>query len=275
MNQPQLIEYGLTDENIQTYHKQLKKYNEAIDYVFAKTKEHNKFAFKVSLIPTILLGIVTFIMWWRLNNLTEGSVFVVVLMIIITIAYPIIVMKLLFIEDFALTNFEKKKRRKFEENLTCSTSKYDFVDKALEEKITNYNIDLEKYKNVTDKSRTTFWKLLTHRQFEIEVANLYSLLGYSTIVTKSSGDGGIDVIIKKDEKKIGIQCKHHNKPVGPNDFRALIGVIASQDFDYGIFVSLNGFTPSVFDEARKSKVRIELISCDELVTLAKSIYTRN
>jgi len=237
-----------------------------------KTKEHNKFALKISFIPTIILVIVTLIIWWRLNNLTEGSVFIVVLMIIITISYPIIVMKILFLEDFALTSFEKEKRRKFEENLNCCTNKYNFVDKFLEEKINIFNKELEKYKNVTDKSRTTYWELLNHRQFEIEVANLYSLLGYSSFVTKSSGDGGLDVIIKKDGKRIGIQCKHHNKPVGPNDFRALIGVIASQDFDYGIFVSLNGFTPSVYDEARKSKIVIELISCDELVTLAKSIY---
>lgn len=111
MNQPQLIQYGLTDENIQTYHMQLKKYDEAMDYVFAKTKKHNKFALKVSLIPTIIFVIVTLIIWWRLNNLTEGSAFIVVLMIIITISYPIIVMKLLFIEDFALTSFEKEKKK--------------------------------------------------------------------------------------------------------------------------------------------------------------------
>ncbi|MBU1094531.1 MAG: restriction endonuclease [Firmicutes bacterium] len=270
MNKPQLIEFGLTDNSLEIYESQIKKYNEISDYIFKEKQKHNKSVVKACVIPSLFFVPITFILWGRLNNYGEGSSLFVFFMLVATIAYPIIIKKLFFIELYALTDFEKRKKKQFEKNLNCK-NKDDIVDKNLEKKIHEFNSAIETYKNATDKSRPTYWKLLTHRQFEIEVANLYSLLGYSTVVTKATGDGGIDVVINKDGKKTGIQCKQHSNPVGPNDFRALIGVIASQDYDHGILVSLNGFTSAVLDEARKSRIRVELISCSDLVSLAKNI----
>jgi uncharacterized ferritin-like protein (DUF455 family) len=60
-------------------------------------------------------------------------------------------------------------------------------------------------------------------------------------------------------------------PIVPNDFRALLVVIASLGFDYGIFVSHNGFTATVYEESKKSIVRIDLVSIDDLVLLSKAI----
>ena len=37
-------------------------------------------------------------------------------------------------------------------------------------------------------------------EFEVEVANLYLMLGYFTKVTKASGDGGVDIILNKEDK---------------------------------------------------------------------------
>lgn len=60
-------------------------------------------------------------------------------------------------------------------------------------------------------------------------------------------------------------------PIVPNDFRALLVVIASLGFDYGIFVSHNGFTATVHEKSKKSIVRIDLVSIDDLVLLSKAI----
>jgi HJR/Mrr/RecB family endonuclease len=270
MNKPQLIEFGLTDNSLEIYESQIKKYNEIGHYIYEEKQKHNKNVNKACVIPTIFFAVFILIFIGSSDNYENGPNVIAFFMLLATIAYPFIIKKLFFIEMFPVTDFEKQKKEQFEKSLNCK-NKDAVVDKNLEKKIHEFNTAIEKYKNATDKSRPTYWKLLTHRQFEIEVANLYSLLGYSTIVTKATGDGGIDVIINKDGKKIGIQCKQHSNPVGPNDFRALIGVIASQDYDHGILVSLNGFTSAVLDEARKSRIRVELISCSDLVSLAKNI----
>lgn len=70
----------------------------------------------------------------------------------------------------------------------------------------------------------SWWWSLSPYKFEQEVAKIFKLYGYKTKVTKASGDGGIDIIIKKDGNIGIVQCKHHRNPVGPEPIRALWGV---------------------------------------------------
>ena len=56
-------------------------------------------------------------------------------------------------------------------------------------------------------------------QFEKIVADSLKLVGYSTELTKKSGDFGIDVIAKIENKVIGIQVKHHKGKVCYDAFK--------------------------------------------------------
>lgn len=64
--------------------------------------------------------------------------------------------------------------------------------------------------------------------FEILVGGLLELEGYK-VEDNSRGmgpDGGIDLIARKDGKKILVQCKHHGaKPIPPKPIRELYGVM--------------------------------------------------
>lgn len=56
--------------------------------------------------------------------------------------------------------------------------------------------------------------LMTGAQFEWFISYLFSKLGYSTEITKTSGDQGIDIIAKKGNAVVAIQTKCYSKPVG-------------------------------------------------------------
>ena len=50
--------------------------------------------------------------------------------------------------------------------------------------------------------------------FEEFMEEVYTLLGYKVEQTKKSGDQGIDLIIKKHFKKVGVQLKRYSGTVG-------------------------------------------------------------
>ena len=53
MNKPQLIEFGLTDNSLEIYESQIKKYNEIGHYIYEEKQKHNKNVNKACVIPTI------------------------------------------------------------------------------------------------------------------------------------------------------------------------------------------------------------------------------
>ena len=142
-----------------------------------------------------------------------------------------------------------------------------YVDIDLSNRVYLYNEALQKYQAWEIKCSRDYWLNMDGYEFESEIAQLYRENGYVVHRTSLSGDGGIDVILYKDNLKIAVQCKHHSKPVGPHDVRALMGVVASQEFDSGIFVSLNGFTTTVYNEVKASKVPIELVTLEHILSM--------
>ena len=57
-----------------------------------------------------------------------------------------------------------------------------------------------------------------------EAARVFRLNGYKAKVTKKTGDGGIDILMYKNGKKIIAQSKHYTKPVGVSVARELNGI---------------------------------------------------
>jgi hypothetical protein len=150
-------------------------------------------------------------------------------------------------------------------------NKSEYIDQTIQQRIDEYERVKSEYNAYLLKVQEDFWKNLNGYEFEDEVGELYKKMGYIVKVTPKSGDGGIDLILRKDNQKIGVQCKHHSKPVGPNDVRAFIGVLLTQNYDSGIFISLNGFTATVNCEVIKSRnmVHIELISLPEILKMVE------
>ncbi|MCE2405817.1 MAG: restriction endonuclease, partial [Dehalococcoidia bacterium] len=76
------------------------------------------------------------------------------------------------------------------------------------------------------------WMSPSGAAFERELATLYRRLGYRVESTPSSGDQGVDLVLRKDGKTTVVQCKGHQDPVGPAIARELLGSIVHFAADY-------------------------------------------
>lgn len=86
--------------------------------------------------------------------------------------------------------------------------------------------------------------IMTGKEFEEFIALLFSKLGYSAEVTKTSGDQGIDVILSKDGRTVGVQTKCYSGKIGNS---AIQEAVAGKNFyhlDKAMVVTNNFFSPS-------------------------------
>ena len=69
-------------------------------------------------------------------------------------------------------------------------------------------------------------------------------LGFKVKETKSTGDQGVDLILTKNNTKVGVQCKYYSKPVGN---KAVQEIFTGKEFyncTYGAVITNNDFTTS-------------------------------
>lgn len=106
-------------------------------------------------------------------------------------------------------------------------------------------------------------------EFETEMANMFSKLGYKTEVMGGSHDGGVDVMAEKDGEKYLIQCKKYLTSVsGVEDVRAFSGVVSAKLAKKGFFITTNKFTLEAEKEFEQNP-RIELIDGLKLIEYYK------
>lgn len=251
MKKPEMKDFGLTQSDFDTYKKQLAIYRER-EQAHIEAVNHG---LKVTMIVVAVIAVVVFF-----------------ILLIANIEFVHAVISLMaggIIDGFLGVEINAYYAHTHEWEYK-NTVLYDvIVNGDLERKIDAYNSALQHYEQEAKRKAKEFWNGLSGRQFEYEISKLYERLGYIATVTKASGDGGVDVILEKDNKIIAVQCKHHKGAVGPNDVRALMGVVVAQGYDYGIFVSLNGFTQTVHREIQEGAVRIDLISLAGILDMAK------
>jgi restriction system protein len=105
--------------------------------------------------------------------------------------------------------------------------------------------------------------------FEKHVARVYESLGYTTQVTKGSGDGGVDIVATRNGTRTVIQCKRYatDNKVGAPEIQMLYGAMAHDGASSAKFVTTSSFT----DQARAaaSKLSIELIDGNQLLNLIR------
>lgn len=115
-----------------------------------------------------------------------------------------------------------------------------------------------------------WWWTLDGWQFEQEVANVFRINGYSAKVTKGSGDGGVDIILKKNGKTSIVQCKHYQTPVPPEPIRALWGCKDDFNADEVILVASSGITDSG-SRFVQNKPNFKVFNLDDIILMSKNI----
>ena len=103
-----------------------------------------------------------------------------------------------------------------------------------------------------------YWMSLDGDEFEQELGTLYRYLGYRVESTPSSGDQGVDLILRKNGKTTVVQCKSHQAPVGPAVARELLGSLVASGADNAILACTGGFTRGVKEFVRGKRIALVL-----------------
>ncbi len=140
-----------------------------------------------------------------------------------------------------------------------------------EDEYNQYLKDEEAYSYWVTLRDYSYWDSLDGHAFERAVAALYRRLGYSVEVSKAGGDGGIDLLLRRDGETIAVQCKAHSKAVAPAVARDLYGTMNANNYSKGMIVSKNGFTKGVYEFVKGKD--IQLIDLATLLKMQQSITT--
>jgi restriction system protein len=140
---------------------------------------------------------------------------------------------------------------------------FNMVDKRFVEE-SDILSDLESRPNLMD---------LDPFQFENLVSNLFKQMGLETRLTRSSRDGGVDVVAYDVRPVLGgkvvIQAKRYRHTVGVSAVRDLYGTMVNEGANKGILVTTSGFGPDAFEFAKDKP--IELIQGGQLLYLLKEV----
>ncbi len=121
----------------------------------------------------------------------------------------------------------------------------DKTTRFTEDAIAKYHQAVREWKEAQERARRQFWKNLSGRQFEAELAKLLLVCGYDVERTPMSGDAGVDLWLTQNGEKTAVQCKRLKKPVGVAAARDLFGTMLHHRADRGILASVSGFTSGV------------------------------
>lgn len=107
---------------------------------------------------------------------------------------------------------------------------------------------------------------LDSREFEFLCAYLYKKKNYKISITKTSRDGGYDIVGYKNNQreniKIFIECKRYTNNISVGYIRKLLGKLVSEKATKTVLIATTYFTKPAIDESNKSQ-RLELINIEE------------
>lgn len=136
-------------------------------------------------------------------------------------------------------------------------------------------IEIIRAKCLTSSGNQEVIDTLSSRDFEHLVEQLYDRMGYETMLTPPSFDGGYDIVASKVDKglktTILIDAKHYREPVGVEIARQMQGTLASQGASKGVIVTTSKFTRGAL-QLEKNDSRLELINRQEFIQLMNRYY---
>lgn len=95
-------------------------------------------------------------------------------------------------------------------------------------------------------------------QFEKLVSAIYEVPG-STVkrLGGAKADGGIDLMVEQDDRRLLVQCKHWRKwTVGVRHIRELLGAMTDAKIETGVLATLRGCTTEAVELAKKHNIHI-------------------
>jgi restriction system protein len=110
-------------------------------------------------------------------------------------------------------------------------------------------------------------------EFETLVSNLFGKMGLESKLTRSSRDGGVDVVSFDKRPVLGgkvvIQAKRYRHTVGVSAVRDLFGTMMNEGANKGILVTTSGYGPDAYEFSQDKP--IELIDGGGLLYLLEQV----
>jgi predicted RNA-binding Zn-ribbon protein involved in translation (DUF1610 family) len=131
-------------------------------------------------------------------------------------------------------------------------------------------VDVRPYQPAPEPSLSEKLRKIDWFQFEKLMELIYRQRGYS--VSRQGGanpDGGVDLIVSRDNEKFVVQCKQWRKwKVALKDIREFLGALTDHKVSKGVYITLQGYT----GEARQfaAKHGIELFDESDLIRMIES-----
>lgn len=129
-----------------------------------------------------------------------------------------------------------------------------------------YRVAMKDWAEHEKRRQIEFWTKMDGWSFEWEIAKLFRNRGFDAQVTKGSGDGGVDIFLRRNAELSVVQCKQHKTAVPPAVVRDLYGVLTHHNAQKAVLVSTSGFTAGAIEFARDKP--IELLGIEDILTMA-------
>lgn len=135
----------------------------------------------------------------------------------------------------------------------------DFINELMN------SVEAEQKPQVVDSLKGT--------EFEILCADYLQSLGWHTSLTKGSGDQGIDIIARKENTVVVLQCKRYSGSVGNSAVQQVLGGKEMIKANFAAVVTNSTYTKSARQLAANSGVLLihfdQLFQLDDFVSLKK------
>ena len=132
--------------------------------------------------------------------------------------------------------------------------KYDIADLEVEkERLLQGDLFKEK-QYVRDK--WNYSNISNGYEFEEYLVGLFEYLGFKVQLTPKSNDQGADLIIEKDYKKIAVQAKYYNSPVGNKAVQEVKAAIDFYKADRGLVITNSSFTKAAIELAEANAIKL-------------------
>src|SRR5262245_65128129 len=107
---------------------------------------------------------------------------------------------------------------------------------------------------------------MTAVTFKEFTASLFREMGYTVELTSETSDSGMDLLSRKNNQLIGVQCKRWNTPVSDPIIRDFYSAIRSSEAQSGYVITTSAFTSHAYSFAEGKP--IQLVDLEALLDLA-------
>ena len=189
---------------------------------------------------------------------------------IVQLILPIEIEKILYLipklkNEKVLADDYYKRHQRF----IADIERFEELKRLEKQELEKLRIQEERHQRQLERN---FWIKLTGFEFEKEVASLFREIGFKVQLTKSTGDGGVDMFLFDNSGKIVVQCKNHNNKISPGAVRDLYGTCISEKAIKAIMICSGGYSDATWKFAMGKP--IVLLDVHDLIRMRKTgIYS--